>query len=130
MRCSGLLAAVWRDLPERFGPWNSVYQRFRHWAKKQVWKQIFEELQEPDLDWLLLDSTTIRAHQQAAGQKKTTSEVEALGRSRGGFSTKIHACCDALGNPRRFILSPGQQSDHQQAEALLAEDLPRSCSRR
>ena len=62
--------APWRDLPERYGPWNSVYQRFRRWAKKGVWKQIFEELQEPDLDWLLLDSTTIRAHQQAAGQKK------------------------------------------------------------
>ncbi len=61
--------APWRDLPERYGPWNSVYQRFRRWAKKGVWKHIFEELQEPDLDWLLLDSTTIRAHQQAAGQK-------------------------------------------------------------
>jgi len=56
--------------------------------------------------------------------KKTTAEAESLGRSRGGFSTKIHACCDALGNPRRFILSAGQCSDHKQAEALLAEDLP------
>ena len=61
--------APWRDLPERFGPWNSVYQRFRRWAKKEVWQQVFEALQEPDLDWVMLDSTTIRAHQQAAGQK-------------------------------------------------------------
>jgi putative transposase len=61
--------APWRDLPERFGPWNSVYQRFRRWSKKGVWKQVFEQLQEADLDWLLLDSTTIRAHQHAAGQK-------------------------------------------------------------
>ena len=61
--------APWRDLPERFGPWNSVYQRFRRWSKKGVWQQVFEALQEPDLDWLLLDSTTIRAHQHAAGQK-------------------------------------------------------------
>jgi len=59
----------WRDLPERFGNWNSVYQRFRRWSKKGVWRQVFEALQEPDLDWLLLDSTTVRAHQHAAGQK-------------------------------------------------------------
>jgi putative transposase len=61
--------APWRDLPERFGNWNSVYQRFRRWSKKGVWQQVFEGLQEPDLDWLLLDSTTVRAHQHAAGQK-------------------------------------------------------------
>ena len=62
--------APWRDLPERFGPWNSVYQRFRRWAKKGVWQRVFEALQEPDLDWLMLDSTVVRAHQHAAGQKK------------------------------------------------------------
>ena len=61
--------APWRDLPERFGPWNSVYQRFRRWSHKGVWQQIFEQLQDADLDWLLLDSTTVRAHQHAAGQK-------------------------------------------------------------
>lgn len=61
--------APWRDLPDRFGNWNSVYQRFRRWSKKGVWQQVFEALQEPDLDWLLLDSTTVRAHQHAAGQK-------------------------------------------------------------
>lgn len=61
--------APWRDLPERFGPWNCVYQRFRRWAKKKVWQHVFEALPEPDLDWVMLDSTTVRAHQQAAGQK-------------------------------------------------------------
>ncbi len=62
--------APWRDLPERFGKWNSVFQRFNRWSKKGVWQQVFEALQEPDLDWLLLDSTIVRAHQHAAGQKK------------------------------------------------------------
>ena len=61
--------APWRDLPERYGPWNSVYRRFRRWAVKGVWQRIFQALQEPDLDWFMLDSTIIRAHQQAAGQK-------------------------------------------------------------
>lgn len=51
-------------------------------------------------------------------QKKTVGE-QALGRSRGGFGTKIHALCDALGNPLRFILSGGQRSDYTQALNLL-----------
>ena len=54
--------APWRDLPERYGNWNSVFQRFRRWSVKGVWQQAFDALQEPDLDWLLIDSTMIRAH--------------------------------------------------------------------
>jgi putative transposase len=54
--------APWRDLPERFGPWNSVYLRFRRWAKKGIWQQVFESLQEPDLDWLMIDSTICLVH--------------------------------------------------------------------
>jgi transposase len=62
--------APWRDLPERFGNWNSVWRRFDRWARKGVWERIFRELQDPDLEWLLLESTVIRAHQHAAGAKK------------------------------------------------------------
>ena len=69
--------APWRDLPERFGSWNSVFQRFRRWAKAGVWKQVFQALQEPDLDWLMIDSTTVRAHQHAAGQKKAIPPASA-----------------------------------------------------
>ena len=51
--------------------------------------------------------------------KKTDATAEALGRSRGGFTTKVHAAVDALGNPLRFILTQGQQADITQAEALV-----------
>ncbi len=61
--------APWRDLPERYGNWNSAFQRFNRWALRGRWQAIFEALQEPDLEWLMLDSTTVRAHQHAAGQK-------------------------------------------------------------
>jgi transposase len=62
--------APWRDLPERFGNWNSVWRRFDRWAKKGVWRRVFEALQDPDLEWVILDSTVVRAHHDAAGAPK------------------------------------------------------------
>lgn len=61
--------APWRDLPERFGNWNSIWRRFDRWARKGVWERVLRSLQDPDLEWLILDSTVVRAHQHAAGQK-------------------------------------------------------------
>jgi transposase len=60
----------WRDLPERFGPWNTVARRFRRWAQAGVWEALFQAVQEPDYAWVLVDSTTVKAHKAAAGQKK------------------------------------------------------------
>jgi transposase len=62
--------APWRDLPERFGSWNSVFQRFNRWAKRGVWARLWEARKDPDLECLMLDSTVIRAHQHAAGALK------------------------------------------------------------
>ena len=64
----GKTGAPWRDLPARFGLWNSVWVRFDRWSRNGVWLPIFATLAaaDPDLEWLLLDSTVIRAHQHAA----------------------------------------------------------------
>jgi transposase len=60
----------WRDLPERFGPWKSVYNRFSNWAKKGYWELIFKELQlEVDEDGSIVDGSVVRAHQDASGGK-------------------------------------------------------------
>jgi transposase len=60
----------WRDLPERFGPWKSVYNRFSNWAKKGHWAAIFRELQlEFDEIGSIVDGSVIRAHQDASGGK-------------------------------------------------------------
>ena len=109
----------WADLPERFGKFNSVCRRFRRLAQKGVWEAAFQALQAPDLDWVMLDSTVVRAHQHSAGQKKSDPETECLGRSRGGMSTKIHACAEALGNAVRLIATGGQAGDCPQALPLL-----------
>jgi transposase len=62
--------APWRDLPERYGNWNSVFQRFNRWCKNGVWERALKALGgDPDLEDLLLDSSIIRAHQHAAGAK-------------------------------------------------------------
>lgn len=70
--------APWRDLPERFGLWNSVFQRFNRWSKAGVWQAIVRALQSPDLKALLLDSTVIRAHQHAAGSPQKTRRKKLL----------------------------------------------------
>ena len=77
----GKTGAPWRDLPERFGPWGSVWKRFDRWAKKRVWKRVFEALQDPDLEWMILDGTVIRAHQHAAGAEKKQRPATRLNRS-------------------------------------------------
>lgn len=60
----------WRDLPERLGNWNATWRRFDRWSRAGVWEKVFEALQDPDTEWLLMDSTVIRAHPCAAGAKK------------------------------------------------------------
>ena len=74
------------------------------------------------MESLIIDSTIIRAHPCAAGASKKSGgqAAQALGRSRGGFSTKIHINVDALGNPLRFTLTGGQRHDITQAEGLIA----------
>lgn len=111
--------APWRDLPERFGNWNSVFQRYNRWCKAGVFQTIMEKVQDVDLEVLLLDSTSIRAHQHAAGAKGSSAEQEALGRSRGGFSTKIHIACNGVGKPVTFLLTPGQDHDVTQGPVLI-----------
>jgi len=67
----------WRDLPERYGSWQTVYSRFRRWQRAGVWERVLAALQADGdaagtLDWSLhfVDGSTVRAHQHAAGAKK------------------------------------------------------------
>ena len=60
----------WRDLPEAFGEWNSVFRRFSRWSRKGVWQRIFAAMSDDhDFEYLIIDSTIVRAHQHASGAK-------------------------------------------------------------
>ena len=66
----------WRDLPERFGPWKTVYNRFANWAEKDHWAAIFHQLQvEVDETGSIVDGSVVRAHQDASGGKGGSSEM-------------------------------------------------------
>lgn len=113
--------APWRDLPERYGPWKSVHTRFSRWVKQGLWQKLLRALNpEPDGETYSGDSTSSRAHQHAAGARGGSAK-QAIGRSRGGPTTKLHAVVDALGNPVRVLVGAGHEHDIAQAPALLSD---------
>jgi transposase len=83
--------APWRDLPERYGPWPTVYTRFRRWTLSGVWDRIFAAVQRRadaagQIDWTVhfVDGTVIRAHQHAAGAKGGTRTRRRSAAARAG----------------------------------------------
>ncbi|MGW3236662.1 IS5 family transposase [Streptomyces olivaceus] len=145
----------WRDLPERLGPWKTVYERHRLWSADGTWERLLQQVQaEADaagqIDWgISVDSTIVRAHQHAAGAHRTAAGSrlkrgrggrtpernavaeprrppggggaggEGLGRSRGGFTTKLHLSADGRCRPLSLIVTPGQRADCTQFTPVL-----------
>ncbi|MBC8949842.1 IS5 family transposase [Xenorhabdus sp. TS4] len=110
----------WRDLPDEFGKWNTVFRRFNAWSKKGIFNLLFKMLSEyTDTEWLFIDGSIIRVHQHSSGA--ATKEDEAIGKSRGGLSTKIHLAVDSYGLPVHFELSGGQAHDIVHAESLIVQ---------
>ena len=70
----------WRDLPERFGHWKATHKRFRRWCVSGVFERIFKLLaSEADSEYMMLDSTIVRAHQHSAGAPKKTARTKPSG---------------------------------------------------
>ena len=120
--------APWRDLPERYGCWSTVASRFYRWRRRGIWQQILAALQQQadvaqELNWNVhyVDGSVVRAHQHAAGAKKSNPEAEALGRSVGGFSTKIHLRIEGSGKPMAMRLTPGQRHEATEFELLMVQ---------
>ncbi len=127
---------AWQDLPSEFGKHKTVYNRFRRWVNSGLWQQMFEKfvarlLGDGEIDFELwcVDGTVIRAHKAAAGAKKETRTSEenarknALGRSRGGFSTKLHLLTDGQGIPLAVTATPGQSNEAPEFPNLMTSCL-------
>lgn len=117
--------APWRDLPKRYGSWHTVSSHFYRWRKAGVWSRVLEALQtqangEGKLDWEVHFSMARSfepTNTPLAREKR--GEDQALGRSRGGFSTKIHLRVEGHGKPLVILLTSGQQHDSTVFESLM-----------
>ena len=100
--------ARWSDLPERYGKYKSVHKRFVRWARSGVWERIFHELvRDKKNQYLMIDSTLVRAHQQAA-----TGPKKGVGRRECVQIRKSRAETAGCGGPlaRVFVKAPGRVS--------------------
>ncbi|UJV38577.1 IS5/IS1182 family transposase [Streptomyces sp. AMCC400023] len=128
----------WRDVPVEYGPWGRVYDLFRRWQRNGAWHRILTRLQsladaKGAIVWdLSVDSTVCRAHQHAAEarkrgdlQKESPGGIfnephdHGLGRSRGGFTTKLHLAVEQSQKPMSIVLTAGQRGDSPQFEPVL-----------
>jgi transposase len=110
-------------LPAAFGKRNSVRKQFRRWCESGVWDVLLQALADSGgaLDMLqMIGSTIVRAHRCAAGER-TKGQNQALGRSRGGFTTKIHLRCNAAGLPTGVLLSEGEAHDATAYDGLMQQ---------
>jgi transposase len=115
----------WRGLPKRFGRWHTVYTRMNRWAKTGVLTRVFEKLQMDQMmriqiEALSLDSTSVKVHPDGTGALKKNGP-QAIGKSRGGWNTKIHLVAADDRTVIAFALSPGNDHDAPHGRALLQE---------
>jgi transposase len=111
---------AWRAVPPDFGPWGTVYSRWRLWCSKGVWEKILKYLARGRTGALrFIDSTHLKVHQDAHGGCGG-KELQAIGKSRGGLNSKLHAVVDGKGRLVRASLTPGNVHDAKAAPDLLA----------
>jgi transposase len=132
------VGAPWRDVPEQYAPWPTLYGLFRRWQRAGVWDTILSALQAHAdaagrIGWdVSVDSAISLAHQHAAGarrdghrQKQPPDGVHSepadhgLGRSRGGLTTKTHLACEQGQKPLSMVVTAGQRGDSPQFVAVL-----------
>ncbi|MFH5802786.1 IS5 family transposase [Alienimonas sp. DA493] len=123
--------AKWREAPDRYGPRRTVYDRFRRWSRDGTIDRLLKVLQlkldEQGLiatDLWCVDAPIVRAGRSAAGGKKRRPDLprepadHALGKSRGGYGTKVHLVTDAAGVPLAAVVLAGQRHESTQFEAV------------
>lgn len=123
------VGAPWRDVPESFGKWQTIYKRFRRWTQEGVWNHIWmailtraDQRGRVDRKLWCVDGSIVRAHHAAVGGSSCTSRSaaeNALGRSRGGYSTKLHIVCDGNGLPLGVTATGGNINEPTEFLSLM-----------
>ena len=113
----------WRAIDRPEAAWNSIYQDYRRWTREGVWTQLFCGIELPLAGGRrFLDSTHVKVHRCASNPCRGQAS-QAMGRTKGGLNTKIHAVVDEAGQPVRLLLSAGNEADITHAQTL-AEEIP------
>jgi transposase len=112
-------AVAWRDMPASYGPWNSVYTRWRRWCTLGLWQEILRLLSQHAVGHVrFVDGSHIKLHQfgtnPAGGQS-----AQAIGRTKGGLNTKLCALVEGRGRLMAAVLAPGQTYEVEAAAPLL-----------
>jgi transposase len=115
----------WRGLPRRFGNWHTIYTRMNRWSKSGALDRIFEKLQLEQIvririEAFSLDSTSVKVHPDGTGALKKNGP-QAIGKSRGGWTTKIHLVAADARTAITFALSPGNAHDAPEGRELLRD---------
>ena len=109
----------WRDLPALFGNWKGVYTRWWRWAQSGLWNAIVQFLAKRAEGRLrAVDSTFLKVHQHAANPAGGQA-AHAIGRTKGGLNSKLHAVVDGRGRAVALLLTAGQVNDVKMAPQLL-----------
>lgn len=109
----------WRDLPSGFGPWKSVYTRFRRWCQSGLWAQLLALLGAGACGRIRsVDCSHIKVHRDAANTAAGQA-AQAMGRTKGGFNTKLVAVVDALGRAVGLSVAPGERHDLRACRPLV-----------
>ncbi|HWB86360.1 MAG TPA: IS5 family transposase [Bryobacteraceae bacterium] len=115
----------WRGLPKRFGNWHTIYTRMNRWSKSGAMDRVFERLQLEQIvririEAFSLDSTSVKVHPDGTGAFKKNGP-QAIGKSRGGWTTKIHMVAADARTAITFALSPGNAHDAPEGRELLRD---------
>ena len=109
---------------------ENIFDRFNSWSKSGVWQKLFELIRgELDNEWNFIDGTYVKAHQHASGGIES-ADVNSIGRSKGGNTTKVHMLTDAHGNPAIFEITSGNIHDISIGGMLIASAEARKHHRR
>ena len=112
-------AGPWRDLPEGFGPWRTIYGWHRLWAREGLWARMLDRIARKAKSRIrLVDGTHVRVH-QCATNPKGGAAAQAMGKTRGGRNTKIMALTDVRGLPVKLSLIEGQAYEGNHVIELL-----------